>query len=201
MVQGFGRAALVLVALLSPAAPLLAQTQVDSIAGQLLVAAPGIDDPRFADTVIYVVHHDRDGAFGIVINRPAGTKSIAELLESIGQDPNGATGSVPIFIGGPVQSELGFVLHTADYHDSMTLRVDDKFAVTSDPNILCDIAAGKGPKRSLVAFGYTGWGPGQLEDELGHNAWYLAPADGELLFDQDRDSVWDRAFQRRTLRL
>jgi putative transcriptional regulator len=201
MLRDFGRAALVLVALLSPVRPLLAQTQVEPVAGELLVAAPGIDDPRFADTVVYVVHHDRDGAFGIVVNRPAGTKRVAELLESIGQDARGVTGSVPIFQGGPVQTELGFVLHTADYHDAMTLQVDDKFAVTSDSNILRDIAAGKGPKRSLVAFGYTGWGPGQLDDELGHNAWYVAPADGDLLFDGDRDSVWDRAFQRRTLRL
>jgi len=172
-----------------------------SLAGQLLVAAPDGTDSRFEGTVVYVVHHDRDGAFGIVINRPGGEQNFADVLDALGENSEGVSGSVQIFAGGPLERELGFVLHTAEYHDAQTVLIDGNFALTSDPAILRAMAAGRGPKLSLVAFGYTGWAPGQLEDELGHNDWYVAPADAALLFDKDRDTVWQRAFDRKTMRL
>jgi putative transcriptional regulator len=160
-----------------------------SLAGQLIVAAPGIGDPRFVGTVIFLVHQDKDGAFGLMVNRPIGRRPIAELLAALGQDAKGVSGTAPIFAGGPLAPDYGFVLHTADYHDDRTLQIDGHFSVTSDAKILNAIAAGNGPKQSLIAFGYAGWAPGQLEDELGHNDWYLAPTDIDLLFDADRDSV------------
>jgi putative transcriptional regulator len=173
----------------------------NNVTGELLVAAPGIGDPRFDGTVIYVIHHDKDGAFGIAINRPITPRPFVDLLKALGQDSSGVTGTAHIFAGGPVQPEIGFILHTSDYHDDRTLAVDARFSVTSDSKILRAIAAGKGPKKSVIAFGYAGWGPGQLEDELNHNDWYIARADPALVFDLDRDSVWQKAYDQRTLRL
>jgi putative transcriptional regulator len=173
----------------------------ESLAGQLIVAAPGIGDPRFDGTVILIIHHNKDGAFGIAINRPIGTRPLAELLEALGQNGKGVTGTARIFAGGPVEPDIGFVIHSADYHDERTLAIGSDFAVTSDTKILRAMAGGKGPKHSLVAFGYAGWGPGQLEDEMNHNDWYVTPADAALLFDEDRDSVWQRAYDKRTMRL
>jgi len=193
-----GLAALTLSALQSPETP---APDAPSLAGQLLVAAPDMGDPRFDGTVILIVHHGANGAFGVVINRPAGEKPIATLLEEMGEDGGNASGSIPLFLGGPMEAQLGFVIHTADYMTVKTLPIGDKFAMTSDPDILRDIAAGKGPKRSFIAFGYAGWAPGQLEDELSRNSWYLAPADEALLFDKNRDTVWQRAYDRKTLRL
>ncbi len=186
---------------LLPLAASSAPAPANSLAGWLLVAAPDIDDARFSGAVIFLVHQDQDGALGIVINRPIGERSYAEILDAIGEDAKGAPGKTRIFAGGPLEQDVGLVLHGADYHDKETLKIDGNFAVTSDARILRSLAAGTGPKRSLIAFGYAGWKPGQLEDELGTNEWYLAPADTALLFDADRDSVWQRAFDRKTLRL
>jgi putative transcriptional regulator len=187
-------------ALLSQAAP-PEGTATANLTGQLLVAAPGIGDPRFDGAVIYLIHHDKNGAFGVAINRPVGKHKLSELLDALGQPSKGVNGEVRIFAGGPVQPEIGIVLHTADYHSDRTVAVDARFAITSDSQILRAIASGKGPKKSLIAFGYAGWGPGQLEDEISHNDWYVAPADAALLFDDDRDTVWQRAYDRRTMRL
>jgi putative transcriptional regulator len=187
-------------AILSRAAP-EDSTTAPSLTGQLLVAAPGIGDPRFDGTVIYLIHHDRDGAFGLAINRPVSQRALADLLEAIGEDAKGVTGNARIFSGGPMEPEIGFVLHTADYHDQRTIAVNRQFSVTSDKQILRAIGTGKGPKKSLIAFGYAGWGPGQLEDEMSHNDWYVTPAAATLLFDEDRDAVWQSAYDKRTMRL
>jgi putative transcriptional regulator len=197
----WGRAFLVLALWLPPVALGRAAPATGSLAGQLLVAAPGIGDPRFDGTVIFLVHHDKSGAMGIVINHPVGEESLADLLEALGASGKGVKGSVRLFAGGPVQPEIGFVLHGTDYHDARTQMVGHDFGVTSDTAILRAIAAGKGPKQHLVAFGYAGWGPGQLERELDHNDWYIAPASPALLFDADRDSVWQRAYDSRRLQL
>lgn len=172
-----------------------------NLTGQLLVAAPGIGDPRFDGAVIYLIHHDKNGAFGVAINRPVGKHKLSELLDALGQPSKGVNGEARIFAGGPVQPEIGIVVHTGDYHSDRTVAVDARFAITSDSQILRAIAAGKGPKKSLIAFGYAGWGPGQLEDEMSHNDWYVTPADAALLFDDDRDTVWQKAYDRRTMRL
>jgi putative transcriptional regulator len=192
-------AALALTALRLDAAPQAAAqtTGTASLAGQLLVASPTMGDPRFARTVILMVRHDKDGAFGIVINRLVGERPLAALLETLGEKDTTASGKVRIFAGGPVQPEIGFVVHSTDYHRPATLDVDARVAMTSSREILRDIGNDKGPQKSLIAFGYAGWGPGQLEGELARRDWAIAPGESKLIFDEDRDKVWEAAFSRR----
>ena len=169
-----------------------------SLKGQLLIATEGMTDPRFDHAVILMVSHDHDGAFGIVINRPLGEKPLAEILEAFGRKDTGATGSVPVFLGGPVQLEASFTIHGSDYSRTHTRTVAAHLAVTPSSEVLEDIAQNQGPAKSLVAFGYAGWSPGQLEDEISRHAWYMAPADPGIVFDDDRSKVWDHAVARRT---
>ena len=196
---------LVLVAaLLAPAALFgAAPTTVDTpqgryLTGQLLVATPEMGDPRFRETVILMVRHSKDGAMGLVINRPAGEQRLSRILEDLGDEGAGVAGSVPVYLGGPVQPELGFVLHTTDYRRAGIIDVNGTVAVTATKEIIRDIAAGNGPKKYMLIFGYAGWAGGQLEGELARNSWYTAPFDLSLIFDMDRDRVWERAVERRT---
>ena len=168
------------------------------VTGQLLVASPTMGDPRFVQTVILMVRHDRNGALGVVINRPLGDRPLAKLLEALGDKKAAVTGTVRIFAGGPVQPEIGFVLHSADYHRADTVDIDGHVAMTSSREILRDIGNQRGPSKSLIAFGYAGWAPGQLEGELAHGFWFTTPQDAKLVFDDDRDAVWDHAMKRRT---
>ena len=172
-----------------------------SLAGQLLIAAPTMSDPRFAHTVILMVRHDQTGAFGIVINRPVGERSIAVLLEAAGDIHPDVEGSVRVFAGGPVQTELGFVVHSADYHRGETVDVDGRVAMTASREILRDIGHSQGPAKSLFAFGYAGWGPGQLEGEMARHNWFTAPEEPKLIFDDDRDNLWEETMARRTREL
>jgi len=149
--------------------------QQASLTGQLLIAAPTMGDPRFQHTVILMVRHDRNGALGIVINRPIGERPLAGILE-----------------------EIGFVVHSAEYRRSDTVDIDGRVAMTSSLEILRDIGNHRGPSKSLIAFGYAGWAPGQLEGELAHGFWFTTPQDAKLIFDEDRDEVWDNAMKRRT---
>ena len=192
--------ALVLSLAFSIAAALPAAAQqpgTTSLAGQLLVASPSIGDPRFHQTVILMVRHDQDGAFGIIINRPIGEEPLARLLERLGEKETTAAGEMRVFFGGPVQPELGFVLHSNDYRRDETIDIDARVAMTSTREILRDIASSRGPKQVMIAFGYAGWGPGQLEAELKHRSWSVAAADAKLIFDVDRDKVWDLAYAQR----
>ena len=193
-------AALIAPAMLYGAAPPDADPKRDrpSLAGQFLIATPEMQDPRFAETVVMMIRHNRDGAMGIVINRPVGELALSGLLDAIGEKGDAASGTVPVFQGGPVQLELGFVLHSTDYRQPETIDVTAGIAMSASPQIFRDIAAKAGPKQSLIAFGYAGWGPGQLEGELARNAWFTAPADPRMLFDEDRNKVWERAMERRT---
>ena len=169
-----------------------------SLAGQILIAAPAMRDPRFDHAVILMVRHSRDGALGIVINHPLGERPLAKILEAIGEKDDSVTGSLKIFSGGPVQPELGFVIHSIDYHRSETIDIDGQVAMTATREILRDIIGRHGPEKSLVAFGYAGWGPGQLENELALHAWFTGPEDGKLIFDEDRAKVWEDAMTHRT---
>ena len=166
--------------------------------GQLLIASPGMRDPRFQRTVVLIVRHDRNGALGITINRPVGERSLATLMQAMGDSTVTQAKSVRIFAGGPVQPELGFVIHSADYQRPETIDIDGRLAMTASREILRDIGGGKGPQQSLIAFGYAGWAPGQLEAELAHRAWVTAPADTRLIFEADRDKLWDDAYAQRT---
>jgi putative transcriptional regulator len=185
------------------AAVLLAPTAADpsataSLTGQLLIASPDIGDPRFAHTVILMIKHDKDGALGITINRPVGEKSIANLLEAPGEDVSDIEGTLRVFAGGPVQPELGFVVHSAEYRRDETLEVDEHLAMTASRQVLRDIGHHRGPEKSLFALGYAGWGPGQLESELARHDWFTAPEEPKLIFEEDRANLWEDAMARRT---
>ena len=169
-----------------------------SLAGQLLVAAPWIGDPRFEHSVILVVEDGPGGAVGIVINKPIGDQPLANVLKAVGQKESDVAGSVRIFSGGPVQPDAGFVVHSADYRRPETVAVTDRVSMTSSVAILQDIADKKGPAKVLVAFGYAGWGPDQLEHEIEDHAWGIAEADPTRVFDEDRDKVWEDAREHST---
>lgn len=169
-----------------------------SLAGQLLIASPTMGDPRFHHAVILMVRHDRNGALGIVVNRPVGERPLAALLAALGDKDTGVAGTVRIFSGGPVQPEIALIVHSADYQRSGTIDIDGQVAMSSSLEILRDIGSNRGPSKSLIAFGYAGWRPGQLEGEIGHGFWFTTPQDAKLVFDADRDQVWDDAMKRRT---
>ena len=169
-----------------------------SLTGQLLIASPSMGDPRFLQTVILMVRHDHNGAFGIVINRPIGDRPLAALLAALGDKDPVAAGTARIFAGGPVEPDIGFVVHSTDYHRADTVDIDRDVAMTSSREILRDIGNQRGPSKSLIAFGYAGWAPGQLEGELAQGFWFTTPQDAKLVFDNDRDAVWDHAMKRRT---
>ncbi|MBX9591723.1 MAG: YqgE/AlgH family protein [Hyphomonadaceae bacterium] len=172
-------------------------TETVSLTGQLLVAASTMGDPRFSRTVILIVRHNQNGAFGMAINRPVGERPLARLLEGLGDNNAKVTGSVRIFAGGPVQPDAGFVIHSTDYKLPETTEIDADVALTASPNILRDIGRNKGPLKAIVVFGYAGWAPSQLEAELAQKAWFTLPADPALLFDEKRERVWDEAMARR----
>jgi len=192
-------AALLASVLLSPVAADPPAT--DSLTGQLLIASPDIGDPRFAHTVILMVKHDKDGALGITINRPVGEKSIASLLEGPGEDVSGIEGTLRIFAGGPVQPDLGFVVHSAEYRREDTITVDEHVALTANRQILRDIGHHRGPVKTLFALGYAGWGPGQLENELARHDWFTAPEEPKLIFDDNPANLWEDAMAHRTREL
>jgi len=172
-----------------------------SLAGQFLVAAPAMGDPRFERAVILIVQDDPSGALGIVVNKPIGEQPLAGLLEALGDKNAVVAGSVRIFSGGPVQPEAGFVLHSAEYRLPETLAINDRLSLTSNVKILRDIANKSGPAKVLVAFGYAGWGPDQLDKEIDDGAWATAESDPALVFDADRDKLWDNLWERRTQHL
>jgi putative transcriptional regulator len=168
-----------------------------SFVGQLLIAAPALSGSPFERTVILIAQHSREGALGVVINRPLDERPIATLLQAFGMDATGITGSARVFLGGPVSPEIAFVVHGADYRLDRTVDIDGKVALSPAPEVLRDIGLGKGPSKSLIAFGYAGWGPSQLDDEIARADWYSVPEDPALVFDDDRAKVWTDAMARR----
>ena len=167
-----------------------------TLTGQVLIAMPAMTDPRFAQSVIYVCAHTQEGAMGIVINRPLAAPSFSDLLTQLSVDPVPPAREIRLCQGGPVDNARGFVLHTADWTGDGSLRVNDKMALTASLDILKAIAAGGGPAQGMLALGYAGWGPGQLDDEMQQNAWLSAPADLDLLFDDEHETKWRRALAR-----
>lgn len=163
------------------------------LTGQLLIAMPQMPDPRFARSVIYLCAHSDDGAMGLVINRLFEELSFQELLDQVGLEGGPATNEVLVHSGGPVESGRGFVLHSADFVHDETMVVDDGVALTASVDILRAIAHGEGPRQSLLALGYSGWGPGQLETEIHSNGWLNAPSDDDLLFGNALETKWKRA--------
>jgi putative transcriptional regulator len=134
----------------------------------------------------------------MVINEPIGEQPLASVLKALGQKAEDVTGSVRVFSGGPVQPEVGFVVHSPDYRRPETVVITDRLSVTSSAAILQDMGDRRGPAKVLIAFGYAGWGPDQLEHEIEEGGWAIAEGDPTLVFDEDRDNVWDIAWNRRT---
>jgi putative transcriptional regulator len=163
------------------------------LTGQLLVAMPQMRDPRFARSVIYMCAHSADGAMGLVVNRRVGSITFDDLLQQLNIGPNKRNDEIRVHFGGPVEQGRGFVLHSSDYLQTGSLRVDDQVALTATLDILKELAAGGGPRRSLLALGYAGWGPGQLDAEIQANGWLSVLSDEALVFDADLDHKWERA--------
>lgn len=164
-----------------------------TLAGQLLVAMPQMADSRFERSVIYMCAHSKDGALGLVVNRPFRKLTFPALLDQLDIERGPDTRPIRVLAGGPVEEGRGFVLHSDDYVREDTLKVEHGFALTATIEILKALAKGEGPQRSLLALGYSGWGPGQLEREISENGWLNVPADPTLVFDTDLDSKWERA--------
>ena len=161
--------------------------------GHLLIAMPAMRDPRFAKTVIYMCVHNAEGAMGLVVNRLVDSLTFAELIEQLNIESLGMSRDVPVHYGGPVESGRGFVLHSAEYRRHGTIMVTQEVGLTATVDILKDLAEGRGPRHALLALGYAGWGPGQLDSEIQQNAWLHVPADEVLVFDRDLDSKWERS--------
>jgi len=163
------------------------------LTGQLLVAMPHMPDPRFAKTVIYICSHSEEGAMGLVINRLVQSLSFPDLLNQLDIESYGMEDQIRVHLGGPVDEERGFVLHSPDYMKDSTVVVGSSFALTATIDILRDIACGDGPNQSLLALGYAGWGPGQLDQEIIENGWLNVPANNEIVYDDKLDTKWERA--------
>jgi len=164
------------------------------LTGQLLLAMPGIGDPRFEKAVVAVCMHDENGALGIGIGRLAPRLGLHTLLEQF-EIPVGAAPDAPVHVGGPVEPQRGFVLHSLDWGGQDTVEVDGRFALTNTVDVLRAIADGKGPSRWLVALGYAGWQEGQLDEEMTRHGWFTTPATDTLLFDTPVDQRWGEAFR------
>ncbi|MBQ0945268.1 YqgE/AlgH family protein [Ideonella sp. 4Y16] len=166
---------------------------------QFLIAMPGMLDGHFAGSVVYLCEHNAQGAMGLVINKPTDI-TLGSLFEKVDLSlPDEALAAQPVFFGGPVQTERGFVLHEPLGADTpgfaSTLAVPDGLAMTTSKDVLESVAAGHGPQRLLVTLGYSGWGAGQLEDEIGRNGWLTVPADAALVFDTPIEQRYQRAMQ------
>jgi putative transcriptional regulator len=164
------------------------------LSGQLLLAMPGIGDPRFEKAVIAMCSHDESGALGIGLGRIVPRISFHNLLEQLDIAP-GVAPDVPIHLGGPVEPQRGFLLHSPDWGGSDSMHVGDRWVLTATLDILRAIADGRGPTRWIAALGYAGWGAGQLEQELCSNGWFATPGSDALLYECDVNSRWSAAFQ------
>jgi putative transcriptional regulator len=163
-----------------------------SLTGQLLIAMPQMQDPRFMRSVIFLCAHSNEGAMGIVVNKLVEKPSMSDVLGQLGIAAEGFRGA-HVHFGGPVEGARGFVLHSPDYSEDSTLMVGGQVGLTATTEILRAISRGDGPKRNLLALGYAGWGPGQLDTEIQANGWLHVAADDDLIFDHGADDKWRRA--------
>ena len=164
------------------------------LAGQLLVAMPALEDPRFSRSVIYLCAHTQEGAMGLVLNRPLASPAFDDLLKQLDVLPAPPVRRIALCDGGPVDGSRGFVLHTADWSGDGSLQVDEAVALTASLDVLKAIASGDGPKEGLLALGYAHWDAGELDNEIKANAWLSVPASLDLVFDADHSTKWHRAF-------
>jgi putative transcriptional regulator len=166
-----------------------------SLTNHFLIAMPGLQDPNFARTVTYVCEHTDQGAMGIVINRPLEV-TLGELLEQLAiTTAKPGISEIAVFHGGPVQPDRGFVLHTAGPSYDSTLNITPDISVTTSRDVLEAIAGGEGPEQTFIALGYAGWAGGQMEQEMGANAWLSGPASDDIIFRLNPSARWLAAAQ------
>ncbi|WP_370303599.1 YqgE/AlgH family protein [Pseudooceanicola sp.] len=169
-----------------------------NLTGKLLIAMPGMGDPRFERSVVFVCDHNRKGAMGLIVNKPAQDVRLADLFEQLSIQAETASGDGPVYFGGPVEGSRGFVLHSGDYSSKIqSLAIGDEFCMTATLDILEDIASGTGPERALMMLGYSGWGPGQLESEIAATGWLTAEAEAALVYDLEDSEKWGAALHSR----
>ena len=166
------------------------------LVGHLLVAMPGMPDPRFAKAVIYMCAHNDEGAMGLLINRPMADFTFPDLLEQLNIPSCADTAQIRVQFGGPVEQGRGFVLHSPDFVHESTMVVDTDVALTATVDILKIIAKGGGPSKRLLALGYAGWGPGQLDAEILQNGWLSVKADADIVFNADLNGKWTQALNK-----
>jgi putative transcriptional regulator len=162
--------------------------------GKLLIAMPGMPDPRFQKSVIFMCAHSENGAMGIIINKPFAGLAFGELMKKLAIEVTGTGTDSPVLFGGPVETEKGFVLHSGDYKNAdATLAVTETVALTATRDVLCAIGDGSGPHNWLFALGYAGWGAGQLENEMAGNGWVHCDVDSKIVFETSHESRWREA--------
>lgn len=167
---------------------------MESLQGQLLVASPNIGDERFEKTVILMCHHDEESAMGLVINRPASSLNLGDLYEKLDIGAPRFCAENPVNIGGPVDGNRGFVLHSQDHMLPESMPITHEIGLTASIDILRDITEGVGPNQSIVSLGCAGWSAGQLDQEMAEHVWLNLPASPELVFDHDRSTLWQHSF-------
>lgn len=161
-----------------------------NLTGKLLIAMPGMQDPRFAQSVVLLCSHEAEGAMGLIVNKPSPDVHLSDLLGQLDITPNPPASDLTVRYGGPVEGVRGFVLHSGRARSDGSVQVGEDFAMTVTLDILEDIAEGRGPDRALLMLGYSGWGPGQLENEIAMNGWLTAEADPALVFDAEDEGKW-----------
>ncbi|HYF07611.1 MAG TPA: YqgE/AlgH family protein [Acetobacteraceae bacterium] len=164
-----------------------------SLSGQILIAMPSMQDPNFAQSVICLCAHSAEGAMGLVLNRRVDGLTFDALLAQLKIEPAPPARRIRLIAGGPVDAGRGFVLHSTDWIIEGSLRITDDVALTASVDILKALAEGGGPRQGILALGYAGWAPGQLEEEIQRNAWLNVPADEALVFGEDVDHKWRQA--------
>lgn len=170
------------------------RTRGTSLQGQLLIASPHMEDPRFKHSVILMCQHDGNAAMGVVINRQSNQINLSQLCKTLEMGTPRFCGDQPVFIGGPVENGRGFVLHSQDHMRPESVAVTNEIGLTSSVKFLRDITDGTGPARSIVSLGYAGWSAGQLETEITQNAWLHLPSTSDLVFDPNVDAIWHKAY-------
>lgn len=167
-----------------------------NLTGKLLIAMPGMDDPRFEKSVIYLCAHSDEEAMGLIVNKPAPGVEQGRLFQQLNISESARTKSIEVQFGGPVEQARGFVLHSADYGtEDATVAVDSDFAMTANTEVLQALADGGGPKDAILMLGYSGWGPGQLENEIALNGWLVADASYDVVFNIENTDKWTLALK------
>jgi putative transcriptional regulator len=171
------------------------EAQMD-LTGKILIAMPGMGDPRFMNSVVLLCAYSSDGAMGLIVNKQLAQMGLKDLMEQLSIKMAADDGDAGLYFGGPVETGRGFVLHTPDYNSEIsTLKVNDAFSMTATLDVLEDIASGDGPEAALVALGYSGWGPGQLEGEIAANGWLIGDPSQQLIFGAADGEIWSDAMK------